>query len=155
MSRGRIAQSGFSLIEVILAMGLLGGVMISISSMFIIGGREVKSGKQTTEALTIAQDIVEEIKTFSYRSTYTFFGGVETDTTLQADSSSPGDPADKWQPGIDPKLNLGRALIDVIPMGGPDSPPQMDSADFLIVRVTVEWSQGQRSRSVSLQSLRF
>ena len=155
MSRGRIAKSGFSLVEVILAMGLLGGVMISISSMFILGGREVQSGKQTTEALSIAQDIAEEIKTFSFRGTYLFFEGSSSDTTLQADSSSPGDPADKWQPDLDARFHEGKALIDIIPVGGPDTPPQLGSADFLRVRVTVEWLQGQRNRSVSLQTLRF
>ncbi len=155
MSRGRIAQSGFSLVEVILAMGLLGGVMISISSMFILGGREVQSGKQTTVALAVAQDIVEEIKTLTFRSTYSFFGGTDTSSSLQSDSSSPGDPADKWQPNIDLKCNQGRALIDVIPVGGPDTPPEMGSADFLRVRVTVEWSEGTRERSLSLQTLRF
>ena len=155
MSGNRNRQGGFSLIEVILALGLLGSVLIAISSMFVIGGREVKSGKQTTEALSIAQDIMEEIKTFSFQSTYTFFGGADTDTTLQANSSSPGDPADKWQPDIEPKLHQGKALIDVTPIGGPDSPPQMGSADYIRVRVTVQWNQGPRVRSVSLQSLRF
>lgn len=148
-------QNGFSLLEVILALGLLGSVMIAISSMFIIGGREVKSGREMTEALSIAQDIVEEIKTFSYRQTYQFFGAADTGSTVISDSSSPGEPADKWQPGIDQKLNLGRALVRVTPVGGPDTPSQFNSADFLQVLVRVEWQEGIRARSLQLQSLRF
>ena len=149
------SQNGFSLVEVILALGLLGGVMIAISSMFIIGGREVKSGKEMTEALSIAQDIVEEIKTFSYRTTYEEFGATSTSTGATSDSTVSGDTAEQWQPGIDEKLNLGRALITITPVGGPDTPPQVGSADYLIVLVTVEWQEGPRARSVSIQSLRF
>jgi prepilin-type N-terminal cleavage/methylation domain-containing protein len=152
---GNGSQRGFSLVEVILALGLLGGVMIAISSMFIIGGREVKSGKEMTEALSIAQDIVEEIKTFSYRTTYEEFGATGSSTGVTSDSTVSGDTAEQWQPAIDEKLNLGRALVQIVPVGGPDTPPQMGSADFLRVLVTVEWQEGPRSRSVSLQSLRF
>jgi prepilin-type N-terminal cleavage/methylation domain-containing protein len=148
-------QNGFSLVEVILALGLLGGVMVAISSMFIIGGREVKSGKEMTEALSITQDIMEEIKSFSYRMTYAEFGGTPTGTGLTSDSSNPGDVAEQWQPGIDSKLHEARALVQVVPVGGPDTPPQFGSADYLQVLVTVEWTEGPRSRSVSLQSLRF
>ena len=151
----RNTQNGYSLVEVILALGLLGGVMVAISSMFVLGGQSVKSGKEMTEALSIAQDIVEEIKSFSYRTTYTFFSGTATSTGVTSDSSNPGDDADIWQPGIDSKLYQGRALIQITPIGGPDTPPQVGSADYMIVLVTVEWSEGQRNRSVSLQSLRF
>lgn len=155
MKFGNGSQRGFSLVEVILALGLLGGVMIAISSMFIIGGREVKSGKEMTEALSIAQDIVEEIKTFSYRTTYEEFGATASSTGATSDSTVSGDTAEQWQPVIDEKLHAGRALVQIVPVGGPDTPPQMGSADFLRVLVTVEWQEGPRSRSVSLQSLRF
>lgn len=148
-------QKGFSLVEVILALGLLGGVMVAISSMFIIGGRSVKSGKEMTEALSVAQDIMEEIKSFSYRSTFQEFGGTPTDTGVTSDSTTPGDPAEQWQPVIDSKLHEGRAVIQIVPVGGPDTPPELGSADYLQVRVTVEWTEGPRSRSVSLQTLRF
>ncbi|MGH2651484.1 MAG: type IV pilus modification PilV family protein [Actinomycetota bacterium] len=155
MRRRGEGGNGYSLVEVILALGLLGGVMIAISSMFVIGGREVKSGKEMTEALSIAQDVVEEIKTFSYQTTYTFFGAALTSTGVTADSSNPSDPAAQWQPGVDAKLFQGRALIQVTPIGGPDTPPEMGSADYLRVLVSVEWQEGSRNRSVSLQSLRF
>ena len=123
--------------------------------MFIIGGREVKICKEMTEALAIAQDIMDEIKSFSYRTTYEEFGGTPTGTGVTSDSSNPGDAAEQWQPGIDSKLHEARALIQVAPVGGPDTPPQLGSADFLLVLVTVEWTEGPRNRSVSLQTLRF
>jgi Tfp pilus assembly protein PilV len=45
---GRKNERGLSLIEVILALGLLGGVLISIAGMFILSERQVKSGKTAT-----------------------------------------------------------------------------------------------------------
>ena len=42
------SQGGFSLIEVTLAMGLLATVLISIASLFILGGKQVKDGKSMT-----------------------------------------------------------------------------------------------------------
>lgn len=148
-------QCGYSLVEIILALGLLGAVMVAISSMFVLGGQSVRSGREMTEAISVAQDIVEEIKTFSFRTTYSFFGGTDTDTGVTSDSSVPGDPADQWQPGIDSKLYQGKALIQITPMGGPDTPPQLSSADYIRVLVTVQWSEGARTRSVSIVSLRF
>ena len=151
----RKRDSGFSLVEVILALGLLGGVLVSISGLFVLGGQGVKSGKEMTEGLSVAQDVMEEIKSFSYRTTYEFFGATDTSTGVSLDSSVPGNPADQWQPGIDAKLYQGRALIGVTPVGGPDAPPQMGSADYLRVLVTVEWKEGLRTRSVRLQTLRL
>ena len=47
----RRGDSGFSLVEVVIAMALLAGVLIAISGLFIIGGAQVKSGRKSTEAL--------------------------------------------------------------------------------------------------------
>ncbi len=38
-------DGGFSLVEVIIAIGVLAGVLLSIASMFMLGGRQVKAGK--------------------------------------------------------------------------------------------------------------
>ena len=46
-------EQGFSLIEVVIAIGILAGVLLSICSMFILGGRQLKTGKTMTEATTI------------------------------------------------------------------------------------------------------
>ena len=44
-------EKGFSLIEVVIALGLLAGVLIAIAGLFILGGRSVKSGRTSSEAL--------------------------------------------------------------------------------------------------------
>jgi prepilin-type N-terminal cleavage/methylation domain-containing protein len=43
-NRSGSVEAGFSLIEVVIAIGVLAGVMLSIASMFIMGGRQVKTG---------------------------------------------------------------------------------------------------------------
>ena len=67
---GQSGETGFSLIEVVLAIGILAGVLLSICSMFIMGGRQLKGGKTMTEATAMAHDIMETFdKRRSARST--------------------------------------------------------------------------------------
>ena len=73
----RHSEPGFSLIEVILAIGMLSTVMISISSMFILGGRQMQSGKKMTEATVIAQDIMEMFEEQSFTLLYTGLGAAD------------------------------------------------------------------------------
>ena len=44
----RQREQGFSLVEVILALGILAGVLISIAGLFIMGSKQVKSGRTST-----------------------------------------------------------------------------------------------------------
>jgi len=50
---GTTGERGFSLVEVVIAIGVLAGVLLSICSMFILGGRQLKGGKTMTEATAI------------------------------------------------------------------------------------------------------
>jgi type II secretory pathway component PulJ len=51
--RGR-KETGFSLVEVVIALGLLAGVLITISGLFVMGAKQVKSGRASSEALAVA-----------------------------------------------------------------------------------------------------
>ena len=62
---------GFSLIEVIIAIGVLAGLLLSIATMFILGGRQVKNGKTITQATALAQDMMEEFDRASFTGLYT------------------------------------------------------------------------------------
>ena len=54
-------ERGFSLVEVVLALGLLAGVLIAISGLFVVGAKQVKSGRTSSEALAVAKEIQEEM----------------------------------------------------------------------------------------------
>lgn len=67
-------ERGFSLVEVVLALGLLAGVLISISGLFIVGSKQVKSGRTSSEALAVAKDIQEEMLAWGFTQIWTAFG---------------------------------------------------------------------------------
>lgn len=58
--RGR--QTGYNLVEVMLAMAMLGVVTISVFTLFFMGRRNVYSGKQTSQAIAIATEAIEDLQ---------------------------------------------------------------------------------------------
>jgi hypothetical protein len=148
-------ERGFSLIEVVLALGLLATVLISIASLFLIGGKQVHQGKDTTSATALGQTIMERIDQLAYNDTYKYFGGADTDTSLSISTAPTGTNANQFQSDIATRLGPGAsATIAVTPLGTA-SPLNMGSAAALQVRVTVNWTELGRARSVSIQSVRF
>lgn len=148
-------EAGFSLIEVTLALGLLATVLISIASLFIMGGKQVKTGKSTTTAAAISHEIMERIEQKSYTDTYLYFGGTDSSTSVAVNTFTSGNNATQWQAEIGSKLGpQAKAFIDVTPLGNA-SPLNMGNSQALQVRVTISWNELGRSKSVSLESIRY
>jgi type II secretory pathway pseudopilin PulG len=148
-------EGGFSLIEVTIALGLLATVLISIASLFIIGGKQVHQGKSTTSATAVGQTIMERIDQLPYIQTYAFFGGADTSTSLSVSTTTTGNNANQWQSEIQSRLGPNASgTIDITPLGSA-SPLNMGSASALRVRVTVNWTELGRPRSAALQTIRF
>lgn len=57
----RHSQRGYNLMEVMIAIALLGVVMISIMALFVAGRKNVYSGKQMTNAVAIGTRILEDL----------------------------------------------------------------------------------------------
>jgi prepilin-type N-terminal cleavage/methylation domain-containing protein len=152
-------ENGFSLVEVLVSLGLLAGVMVAVSSLFIFGGREVNSGKKMTEAYSVAHDIMEEIDRMTYLQTYEYFlpaGGDPTvDTSYTVDSKTAGNNAEAFQPYIDSKLQNGKASIEVEGLTATGAATTLASSIALRVTVTVEWDEGTHHRYLHLRSTRF
>lgn len=66
----RHGEKGYSLVEVLVSMGLLAGVMVAVCSMFVLGGTYVKAGRQLTTATSLAQDMLEDVNKQSYTGLY-------------------------------------------------------------------------------------
>ena len=147
------AERGFSLIEVMLAIGILSGVMISVSSMFMLGGRQVKAGKTMTQATAICHDIMEMFETTSFASLYTDLGAAATDTTVSAVSTTGGSILEPWQVEIDGKLENGVATVTVTPLG--PGTPNFGAATALRVVISVDWNELGHPTTVRMSSIRF
>src|SRR5881409_3160768 len=79
---------GFSLVEVIIAIGILAGVLLSIGSMFMLGGRQVKTGKTITEATALCHDLMEAFDSQSFTALYTNLGARSEEHTSELQSQS-------------------------------------------------------------------
>lgn len=162
MRRGE--ESGFSLIEVVVALGLMAGVLIAIAGLFVLGGRSVKSGKTSSEALAAGREIVEEMNAWGFSQLWENFGlagtantyTVDTTTCVTADCTG-------WQNALVAKLGpTAKATIklDSVAQAALAVPNFSDGAGNILsrnVRVTVNvlWTQVPgRSRQVSVVTSR-
>lgn len=159
----RVDERGFSLIEVIVALGLMAGVLIAIAGLFVLGGRSVKSGRTSSEALALGREIVEEMNAWGYTQLWGNFGLTGTANTYTVDTATcvTADCAG-WQSSIVAKLgSTAHATIklDNVVQAGQPLVNFVDGAGNLLsrnVRVTVNvlWTQVPgRSRQVSVMTV--
>jgi len=152
-------ERGFSLIEVLVSLGLLAGVMVAVSSLFIFGGKEVKSGKKMTEAYSVGHDIVEEMDRMTYTQAYQYFLPSGTDTSTATNytvntKTSPA-PVSDYQSNIDSKLYNGQATINVEALDASGNAVGFDLCVALRISVTVQWDEGTQTRYLNLRTVRF
>jgi prepilin-type N-terminal cleavage/methylation domain-containing protein len=173
---------GYSLVEVLVAMALLGTVLMTIMTLFYMGRNNVYSGKQTSVAVSIASRAMEDLSSRSKADVLTAFNAtgaalgtvdVETTTAMSTDVytnsilrvSSKADDIDpaKNDPGgllkqwsTDATARLGKAVVAVVMT--PQKPFPIASAlttansTVMRVRVMVRWNEGRRRREVILDS---
>ena len=152
----RQREQGFSLVEVILALGILAGVLISIAGLFIMGSKQVKSGRTSTEALSVARAVLEEMDGWGFRQTYQLFGIDGTANTTATIDTRTDSYSAKWQTTLDAKLFDYHAEIEISSLGPPGaSLPTLDATKAIRVVVTVFWNEGGRSREVRLGTVRM
>lgn len=152
IGRGR-DERGFSLVEVVIAIGVLAGVLLSICSMFILGARQLKTGKTMTEATTICHAIMESFDNLSFTALYTTFGAAASDTTMTVTSTTTGSAVASWQAEISRKLDSGVATVTILPQG--PGTPNFGTATGIRMTVTVTWTELARPQAVSLSTVRF
>jgi prepilin-type N-terminal cleavage/methylation domain-containing protein len=153
MQHGRRPEQGFSLVEVIIAIGVLSGVLVAISSMFMLGGRQVKVGKTITSATAIAHDIVERFENRSFNTLWADLGAAGTDSTRTVNSTTTGSPLAPWQAEIAQKLANGSASLTITALG--PGTPTFATATAIRIRTAVTWNELGRPQTVTLQTVKF
>ncbi|MFQ5719500.1 MAG: prepilin-type N-terminal cleavage/methylation domain-containing protein [Acidobacteriota bacterium] len=149
-------QRGFSMIEVLVALGLLGAVLIAITSLFILGGQRVRQGRERTEALSVATHLMETLDNMSYRGLYSNFttasdpgaaaGPQVIDSRTNAEALTLG-----WQALIDSKLDNGYAQVTITRIGG----TTFRTASGLRATTTVYWDDLNKTRNLTLETVRY
>jgi len=148
-------QRGLSLVEVILALGLMAAVLISIAGMFVLSERQVVSGKTSSEALAVGRAILEEINGWGFQQTYQVFGfdGAAQSYTVLSTANA---YAAKWQTLLDDSLDRGSVATIAIQSLGPASPPpNLNATRTIRVTVTIDWTEGERPRQISVSTVRM
>ena len=139
---------GATLIEVTIALGLLGSLLISAAGLVTVCNRQIRAGSLRTKALTIARTVTEEMATWSFRQTYESLGC--SAEQLQC-TVGPADPAVRsWQALAESRVS--GATVEVL-VAALDRLPLGDSR-ALRVTVSVAWLEGSRSRTLRLMLLR-
>jgi len=157
-------ERGFSLVEVVIALGLLAGVMIAIAGLFVLGGRSVKSGRTSSEALAAAKEIVEEMNAWGFTQLWANFGLAGTAKTYTVDTTTCTiTDCAEWQSALVAKLGPSvhaTIKLDSVAQGSLAVPDFVDSGGVVTaknVRVTVNvlWTQVPgRARQVSVVTTR-
>lgn len=171
----RRAERGYNLVEVLIAMALLGTVLLSIVTLFVFGRRNVYSGKQLTRATSVTTQVIEDLQPLSVVSLNTNFQ-IDADTPLESPKIAGVDYDDvivrstddlSEQDAAGPKyLNRWANLIPASAMSGgrvtvvikPDdmfTAGDPTTAAILRVRVITEWTEAARARSVTADLVKF
>ena len=172
-SRG--AERGYNLIEVLIAMALLGTVLLSIVTLFVFGRRNVYSGKQLTKATAVTTQVIEDLQPLSVTSLQTYFeiapdtplvdvtvGGVDykdvivrsTDNLAEEDAAGPKYLA-RWK-NLIPSSSMTNAHVTLIIK--PDeifTAGDPTTAAVLRLRVITEWNETARARNVTADVVKF
>ena len=158
----RSTERGFSLIEVVVALGLLAGVLISIAGLFIIGGRQVKSGRTSSEAVALAREIQEEMNAWGYSQIWSFFGMNGQAATYTFDTRT-NTACTAWQNTLNAKLgssSYANIKVDSVPNAAGTTNNFADASGNILaktvrVSVTVNWTElPARPRSVTVGTTR-
>lgn len=166
---------GYSLVEVLIAMAILGTVLMSILTLFIFGRRNVYSGRQMTRATSVATHIIEDITPLTPVQMYSTFKIVGTTaipgtvtvagtdytnaiTRKASDfvATEPGyDYFTRWQALI-PGTNMTSGTITLVIMprdlataGNPTTSRR------LLIRAVTEWDEATRKRQVFIDTVKL
>jgi len=72
-NRIRSNQAGYNLIEILIAMSLLGVVMLSVMSLFFLSRKNVYSGKQLTQGVAMGTHVLEDLSLLTVDDVYLAF----------------------------------------------------------------------------------
>ena len=158
----RTGERGFSLVEVIIALGLLAGVLIAISGLFIVGAKQVKSGRTSSEAVAVTKEIQEDMYGWGYAQLWGMFGYDCQATTYTVDTRACS-ACDAWQTTLATKLGpsaYATIEIDSIADAFGTTKNFADASGNILaknvrVSVTVNWTEVPgRARSVTVGTTR-
>jgi prepilin-type N-terminal cleavage/methylation domain-containing protein len=173
----RRSDSGYNLVETLLAMAILGVILMSVVTLFFIGRRNVYSGKQMSAANAVAVRVLEDLSLMTATDVLDNFrlptsalaantvAGVsypnsiirDTDAAISTDTNDASGYLARWKALVDTanELPSGRVVLIVTPQQPTDNttmPLRISTAQVVRIRGVIEWSEGLRRRNVTFDS---
>ncbi len=150
-------RSGFSLVEVVIGMGMASGVVMAICSMHALASIQISSGKRMTAATVLASEIMEDLgRVRGSRDAVIVSCGGPGAASASSDSRQAGSAADVlWGQAARIRLHRGWAVVSLTPLGGAAVPATFASAQGVRASVEVGWDEGGRTRTIRMDQARF
>jgi prepilin-type N-terminal cleavage/methylation domain-containing protein len=169
-------ERGYNLVEVLIAMALMGTVLMSIMGLFYFGRRNVYSGKEMTQAVALGTHVLEDLNTMTKSGVMAAFAlptGVGTPnpvegttypnsfirtTTPYVAANDPNGFLQRWQTEMvsDNKFQNGVVTIVFTPTAdATNTPAQMGTSTVMKMRVFVTWGEALRKRRVVLDTVKI
>lgn len=168
-------QRGYNLVEVLIAMALLSVVLLSIVTLFVMGRRNVYSGRQQTQATSVGRDVLEDLSNMSLNDLRTSFGIASTSTLGNVDvdpvralpedeysnailrttkdvslTTDPRGLLESWRDSIVENNKMADGYVALVFMPEKPFPTTAaltpGNATVMKVRVLVRWVEGGRRR---------
>jgi prepilin-type N-terminal cleavage/methylation domain-containing protein len=176
VARAGPAQHGFSLVEVLVAVGIAATVLISICGLFILGSQNVAAGANLSTATTVAQSTLEQMRGMSAEEIYGVMNGQPEDRVRTWDTDQPNPTyternlehaadfniiLNDWRDTVREALPRGVMILTVEgfddrPLPGDDGTATFGGARFLRIQITMHWTElRSHGRQVTMNLLKF
>ena len=173
------SERGYNLVEVLIAMGILGSVLLGIFSLFVMGRKNVYSGKQMTRAVAVGTRVMEDLSVLTrgdvqraFRlatgtgtpptpvalSTVTVAGQSFPNSVLRLSTDTVNDVdgyLGRWNALLN-QQNFANGLVSMVitpvePRAGFPAATTVNAPIYRI-RVFVEWDEENRERFIALDT---
>ena len=139
-ARRRTAQSGYTLLEILIAAILLTGGLIGLATMQVNGTRLNNSAYLRTQANIQAYDIIDRMRANQTEARTGGYDLLLTDATPTATATARDIDLIQWRAALAYYLPAGNGAIERVSGGGPDQPAR--------ITVTVQWNDGRVAADV-------
>ncbi|RPJ41346.1 MAG: prepilin-type N-terminal cleavage/methylation domain-containing protein [Candidatus Latescibacterota bacterium] len=139
-TRRRAARGGFSLIEMVIAMALLGFALLAMGRLFLASSEHAKEGRHDMIALNAANEILERMHAVDFTDVKGLFDGVDTveESTVPAE-------ARHWADHLAEHLGpTARSTIQVFDLNDDAELPN----GLLEVDIRTSWTERGRERTM-------